>query len=224
MDFWRQLDILPPEMTEKTKILIVGCGGVGSSTAVTLAKMGFKNITVIDFDTVEVHNIPIQFFKLEDIGKTKTESIKEICKDLTGIEIVAVHKKIEKPEDIKELLTSPTIIISAVDTMKARKVIFEACKYNFNAMSLIDCRTRYPFLLIYNVNPRSTDEIKQYEKTLFSDEEADDGACTAQATFYTSLLSASLIGRTVQSIIKDDEDTIKGIKMCLNPIEIFIDY
>ena len=48
----RQLDILPPEQTI-TPITIIGAGAIGSFVALSLAKMGFDDITVYDFDKIE---------------------------------------------------------------------------------------------------------------------------------------------------------------------------
>ena len=31
--------------------------------------MGFKDIEIIDFDKVELHNIPNQFYRVKDIGR-----------------------------------------------------------------------------------------------------------------------------------------------------------
>ena len=45
-----------------TPIHIIGCGATGSWVALMLAKMGISNITCWDFDKVEEHNLPNQFF------------------------------------------------------------------------------------------------------------------------------------------------------------------
>ena len=42
-------------------MLLVGAGGIGAATALCMAKVGFECLTVMDFDTVEEHNIPNQF-------------------------------------------------------------------------------------------------------------------------------------------------------------------
>ena len=60
-------------------ILIVGCGGLGSSLGIALGASGIGKITLIDFDTVSISNIHRQIaFKLEDENKKKCEVLKEL--------------------------------------------------------------------------------------------------------------------------------------------------
>ena len=60
-DFWRQTDFYKPT-EDKRSCLVVGAGAEGSWVTYGLARMGVKDITVIDFDKVEAHNLPNQFF------------------------------------------------------------------------------------------------------------------------------------------------------------------
>lgn len=67
------------EMLEKMnriKIMIIGIGTIGATLAMSLAKMGVKNIELIDVDNVEIHNINAQFvYCKNDVGKKKTETV-----------------------------------------------------------------------------------------------------------------------------------------------------
>ena len=59
---------------ENTKILLVGIGGVGGFTLEALVRSGFKNITIIDGDTIEESNLNRQIITNQDnIGKEKVE-------------------------------------------------------------------------------------------------------------------------------------------------------
>ena len=60
-------------------IIIVGCGGLGSSLGIALGASGIGKITLVDFDTVGIHNIHRQIaFKIEDENKQKAEVLKEL--------------------------------------------------------------------------------------------------------------------------------------------------
>ena len=61
--FQRQLDLANPAQL-KVPITILGAGAVGSFTTLTLAKLGCSSLTVYDPDTVEVHNLPNQYFSV----------------------------------------------------------------------------------------------------------------------------------------------------------------
>ena len=90
--FHRQLDLLDLKLSS-TPITIIGAGATGSFTALTLAKMGFSELTVFDFDTVEEHNLPNQFYRTSDLGKPKVLALQEIIRDFEGIEIKARNEK-----------------------------------------------------------------------------------------------------------------------------------
>ena len=62
--FLRQLDIADPSKFKDKPVTVIGAGGIGAATAVALAKTGFENITVYDFDTLEEHNIPSQLLPI----------------------------------------------------------------------------------------------------------------------------------------------------------------
>ena len=58
-----------------SKVLVVGAGGLGCAVLQNLAACGVGNITVVDFDSVEYHNLHRQtLFAPKDVGKNKAES------------------------------------------------------------------------------------------------------------------------------------------------------
>ena len=67
-DYRKQTNLIDVEEVD-TPIHVIGCGALGSWLTFFLLKMGFKNITVYDFDKIEEHNLPNQFFMENQIGK-----------------------------------------------------------------------------------------------------------------------------------------------------------
>jgi len=69
------------ELGEK-RILIVGSGGLGSSLSFALGSIGLKEITLVDFDEVAIHNIHRQIaFSIDDEGKNKADVVKNVIQN-----------------------------------------------------------------------------------------------------------------------------------------------
>ncbi|MEB0105049.1 ThiF family adenylyltransferase [Pseudomonas trivialis] len=62
----------------QAKVMIVGCGGIGSSVCMLLAGAGVKNFYLVDADVIEKSNLNRQFFwTLKDIGQKKIHVLKQ---------------------------------------------------------------------------------------------------------------------------------------------------
>lgn len=128
--FARQHTLWGKETQERLKtkrIAIIGCGGLGSTLAITLGSSGVGIIDLVDFDTVSLHNIHRQIaFKLEDIGKYKAEAVYKLLKSrYEGAEIVphimAFDEFAKKNIDID-------LLIDATDNLPSRTALEEYAK------------------------------------------------------------------------------------------------
>lgn len=191
MNFWRQMDIIPQADLEKYPVTIIGVGGIGSPTALVLSKMGVKNITIYDNDVVEDHNLPNQMYRISDLGKSKVEGTKDICSDFSGVVITTCNEKFEDQE-IKG------IVISGVDSMKSRELIWKRLKYNPAIPIYIDARMGAEVCRICTVNPVNPDDVKWYEATIVPDEKASEEPCTAKSVIYNTFMIASFIANQVK--------------------------
>lgn len=201
-NYRRQSGIVDIESFRDNPISIVGCGAIGSYVASSLAKMGLTNFHLYDFDKVEAHNLPNQFFKESDIGKLKTEATLEAMQDFNSdVSVDSYHSKVEKTN----FPNKAKIVISCVDVMDVRKYLFEECKKDKDVQLFIDCRMGGLQGQVYVVDLTSKKEIANYEKTLFENGDAVQLRCTEKSIIFTVLGIASLVCQQIKAVIKGEK-------------------
>jgi hypothetical protein len=178
------------EFLKDKHILLVGAGGIGSWTALCLARIGCK-ISIFDMDTIETHNLGGQLFPFNSIGSYKVAELTKTCTNFCGLD-TSIYQYSEMYVE-----TSPTnsIVIAAVDNMKGRKLIFDKWLNIYGNDSnaiLIDGRLLAEDYQVYAVTPNLAGA---YEKTLFLDSEVPTEMCTLKSTTHCSLgIASDIIG------------------------------
>ena len=131
-----KIGIKGQEKIKNSSILLIGCGGLGTSAAQYLTMAGVGKIKIIDSDKVELSNLNRQTLLFEeDIGNKKTVSIlKNLKKINPHATLEIVNAKIQK-NNIKKLLQNHNIILDCTDNFKSRYLINKFCinnKKNFS--------------------------------------------------------------------------------------------
>ena len=113
---------------QNAKVLVVGCGGLGSPIAVFLASSGVGNIHLVDFDTVDITNLHRQvFYSLEDIGKPKAAVLSEFIKKRAPFtEVNFTNNPITK-DNVFELISDVDIIVDGTDSLPTKYLLNDAC-------------------------------------------------------------------------------------------------
>lgn len=192
----RQLDLIGAHQLKAYPVTIIGAGAIGGWVALSLAKMGIEDITVFDHDVVDTVNMNAQFFRFKDIGAPKVVALQNLIEDFTDVKIKIVNDKYVGGN-------FSGIVISAVDNMATRKLVYDQC---LTTRYLIDPRMGAEDALMYVIQPNDTEDRKSYEKVLYSDENAQQERCTAKATIYTANLLAGHVVKAVKDIITGKED------------------
>ena len=202
----RQLGIASPDRLNEAipDTTIIGAGGIGSSVAITLLKMGLLNITVYDFDTLEEHNLGNQFLphriRENFLLRKKVVALAELADSLMLYDTISDKYSALTVRAHAFHGSSPTdyLMISGVDSMSARSMIWNRVKGN--CRWYIDGRMSGQQLDIYIVDMEDPQDIELYESSLFSDEEGLREPCTARGIIYTSLFAGAHIGNLVKQI------------------------
>jgi molybdopterin/thiamine biosynthesis adenylyltransferase len=174
VDPLRHLSVFPPHAFGARRVDVIGCGATGSRIALSLAKLGVENLHIWDFDTVEGHNLANQVFGLGDVGSLKVEALDRLIQRDSGVRVKPHAEKVDGSQDLGE------IVFLLTDTMASRKEIWErGLKLKLRSKLLIETRMGADNGRVYAFNPCKRSHILEWEKTLYSDGEAEVSACGA---------------------------------------------
>lgn len=115
---------LPAEAIEDVEILLVGCGGIGSYTALLLAKMGLTNMTLVDHDLVEEENVGTQIYGNSAIGLSKTDALSDLILEHSDASTTTSHEARYDKTQLQLMRAPRRIYIAAVDNMETRRTFF----------------------------------------------------------------------------------------------------
>ena len=155
-------------------IAVVGVGGLGSEVVRGLVKLGCgeKNkILVFDHDVVEPHNIANQAYDTRHLGMKKVSALASLAREWSG---VTLH---EHPVAIEGPYALSGVVFVCVDSMAARKIIWESCiKRNQKISLMVETRIEATSAFIHAVDPNNETHIKKWGQYWYPDAEAINGA------------------------------------------------
>ena len=101
MIFQREELLIGKENLKKLKnshVIVFGVGGVGGFTVEALVRGGIGELTVVDYDTIDITNINRQIIALQNtVGRNKVDVIKERAVSINPeIKIHAFKEKYDK--------------------------------------------------------------------------------------------------------------------------------
>ena len=119
---------LQQEKLAKTKVLVIGCGGLGSPAAVYLATSGIGTLHLVDFDKISVSNLHRQvFYNLDDVGKNKAQVLAARISQKTPF-CKVTHSEIPlSKENAKSLIQDYDIVLDGTDHLPTKYLINDVC-------------------------------------------------------------------------------------------------
>jgi sulfur carrier protein ThiS adenylyltransferase len=112
----------------KKRVLIIGCGALGSLVGLYLAGAGVGSITIVDDDCVELSNLHRQLsYRESDIGELKVSILaREIKQRNSECRVRAINKRMSSTQiDLEVMLAD--IVIDCSDNFPTRYAINHAC-------------------------------------------------------------------------------------------------
>ncbi|KMQ96839.1 sumo-activating enzyme subunit 2 [Lasius niger] len=113
----------------RSKVLVVGAGGIGCEILKNLVMSGFADIEIIDLDTIDVSNLNRQFlFQKKHVGKSKASVARETALTFNpDVKVIHYHDSITSSEFGLSFFKRFTVVLNALDNRAARNHVNRMC-------------------------------------------------------------------------------------------------
>lgn len=166
----------PDAFNKRYAVDLIGCGVSGTRIGVDLAKLGVP-VRVWDDDIVSEVNLANQLYGPDDVGRLKTDAFAHLVDQQAGVTVDAQASRIAAGDHLRP------VVFMAVDTMAARKEVWEECVcMNPHIDLLIDTRLGKDYGRTLCLRPRDPDHVERWEEEWYADEEADEQVCGEKIT------------------------------------------
>ncbi len=127
------LDIIGTKGQKKlldSKVVIVGCGGLGSPAAAYLAGAGIGHLVLIDGDKPSISNVHRQVFFTGKETQSKAEVLKQYINELNAEIKVEAYSQMLSKENISVLISSASIVLECTDHIYTKYLVNDYCHLN----------------------------------------------------------------------------------------------
>src|ERR1700674_2228276 len=126
-----------PEVGEKgqaklldAKVLLLGAGALGSSSALYLAAAGVGTLGLVDFDVVDLSNLQRQIIHTTDrVGMLKTESAQKSINAINPGIKVNRHDVRLSSDNVMDIIKDYDVIVNCGDNFPTRYLINDPCVF-----------------------------------------------------------------------------------------------
>ena len=205
----------------KSRILIIGAGGLGCPAALYLATAGVKNIRWVDPDKVDISNLPRQIlFSENDLNFPKVIVGKRILKKLVpAVDVDAIEEKADET-NLSKLISGCNIVLDCTDRFKTRHIINKYCVKNKIPLVIGSAVGWSGQLMVVNSSEQNT---ACYACVFEENREFTDDPCGAFGIFSPLVGTVGLLqaGEAIKTLLKINQTT--GKLLLLNALSLNFD-
>lgn len=194
--FRRQLGLVHPDKLTMP-ILVVGAGNIGSWTTLALMKLGCQNVTVIDHDMVEEHNVGSQLYNSADVGETKVDAMNRRIGFIAENQPIVRNQRYDPTMPLQDF----QVVISAVDNIDVRRELFTALQGSTKIF--VDGRMGGNSITIYTIPMNDSAKVAMYAETLFDRKDALEVPCSERSVVYNCFIMAGYITDVIAHIANE---------------------
>ncbi|OGA39190.1 MAG: molybdopterin biosynthesis protein MoeB [Betaproteobacteria bacterium RIFCSPLOWO2_12_FULL_62_13] len=127
--------LLMPEVAEagqlklmRSKVLLIGAGGLGSPGAFYLAAAGVGTLGIVDHDVVDRSNLQRQILHTDErVGRSKVASAQQTLRALNPAVKVVPHETRLSSRNVEEVLSGYDLVVDGSDNFPTRYLVNDAC-------------------------------------------------------------------------------------------------
>lgn len=115
---------------KKSRVLLIGTGGLGAPLAMYLAAAGVGNLGIVDFDYVDHSNLQRQIIHgTRDVGRPKIASAKDRIKNINpNVNVITFATKLTS-QNAMEIIKDFDIVADGTDNFPTRYLVNDACVF-----------------------------------------------------------------------------------------------
>ena len=119
------------EKLRRSKVAVVGLGGLGTISALYLALAGVRHLRLVDQDTVELRNLHRQIlYGLDDLRYPKVEvAAGKINHVNPEVKVEAISENVNE-KNVDSLVRDVNCVVDGLDNMRTRYLVNRACVKN----------------------------------------------------------------------------------------------
>jgi sulfur-carrier protein adenylyltransferase/sulfurtransferase len=122
-----EVDVAGQVKLLKSKVLLLGAGGLGSPAALYLAAAGVGTLGVVDMDVVDASNLQRQILhNLDRVGERKVDSAKKAIADLNPDVNVVTYDVRLGADNVLDVFAGYDVIVDGTDNFPTRYLVNDA--------------------------------------------------------------------------------------------------
>jgi adenylyltransferase/sulfurtransferase len=120
----------------RSKVLVVGAGGLGSPIALYLAAAGVGTLGIVDFDRVDLSNLQRQILHgTADVGREKVLSARESIETINpDVKVVTIAERLGA-DNIRDLIREYDFVVEGTDNFPTKFLVNDACVFEGKAFN-----------------------------------------------------------------------------------------
>lgn len=121
--------IFETDILKDKRITVVGLGSGGSFASIALARCGVSRFYLADFDKLEIHNVSRHVCGIRDIGRYKTEAVKDAILNINpAAEAECFNVDVtEETATLEWMIENSDLLLPCTDSEESKYIINDVC-------------------------------------------------------------------------------------------------